>query len=488
MAITKLQSTRDFCRIWFFWKKQAVLLFLLIVGLFMIYAYSATPKYESTAQILVLPKTFEGEVISSGNEVKKMSPVSTQDIYTEMELLGSKAVMLDSARALVSSGITLGRHRSVLGTLISPVKFVINSILRVLQLTPPVGSELSSQASELKQATKIKPILDSSVISIAIRSDAPEQAQEVLSKVLETYMDHRSTVLTKNDGMNFYSEQAKDYKLKLAKAENILNEFQQKEDIVNLQAQNQSNIEILTKFKNDLRVLTLSYKEASSRVAMLKQRILDDHNDIDGNLTKEMREIPAVIELNKGIVPLLIRQSEIAQSFTPESREYKDIENQIIMLRGKVRAEIKKAIKTDELEVQILKIKIDTLRQQIKRFRAEATELNQKEKKLNDLKRQVKLYQESYLLYTKKTEDAKMFSQKSSRGLSNVNISSQPTLPEQPISPNRLLLLISSIFAGAFVALCLPFILESIDNKLKTADDIETILGLPVVSTFTEVD
>ena len=488
MAITRLQSTRDFCRIWFFWKKQAMLLFLLIVGLFMTYAYSATPKYESTAQLLVLPKTFEGEVISSGNEEKRMSPVTTQDIYTEMELLGSKVVMLDTSQALISSGIALENHRSVLGTLIYPVRFILKAILRVLQLTPPTGSELSSQAAQLKQAVKIEPILDSSVISIAMRSDEPERAKEVLAKVLETYMLHRSTVFTKKDGMNFYFDQAKDYKSKLAEAENTLREFQQKEDIVNLQGQNQSNIELLTKFKNDLRLLTLSYEEASSRAAMLKQRILDDQNDIDGNLTKEMREIPAVIELNKGIVPLLIRQSEVTQSFTPESREYKDIENQIIMLRGAIRAEIEKAIRTDELELDILKIKIDALRQQIKLFRAESTELNQKEKQLNELQRQIELYQDSYLLYTKKTEDAKMFAQKSSQGFSNVSISSQPTMPEQPVSPNRLLLLISSIFAGTFAALCLPFILESIDNKLKTADDIEIILGLPVVSTFSEVD
>ncbi|MDP2105703.1 MAG: hypothetical protein Q8J76_06880, partial [Desulfobulbaceae bacterium] len=65
MAITRLQSARDFCRIWFFWKKQGVFVVLVIVGLAMIYAYSASPQYESRAQVLVLPNTYEGEVISA---------------------------------------------------------------------------------------------------------------------------------------------------------------------------------------------------------------------------------------------------------------------------------------------------------------------------------------------------------------------------------------------------------------------------------------
>lgn len=486
MAITRLQSARDFCRIWFFWKKQAVFVFLLIVGLVMSYAYSATPKYESTAQILVLPKTFEGEVISAGNEEKRMSPVTIQDIYTEMELLGSKAVMLDTVKSFGSSGVAFSSHRSVLGMITYPVRLIINGFLRLLQLTPPAASAENALAMQLKQSAKIEPIVESSVISIALRSDEPERAKDVLSKILEIYMQHRSTVFTKKDGLNFYYEQAKDYKAKLDEAEKTLNDFQQKEDIVNLQVQNRSNIELLTKFKNDLKVLEISYHESASRASMLKQRILDDRNDIDGNLTKEMREIPAVIELNKGIVPLLIKQSEISQSFTNESREFKDVNNQIIMLRKAIRAEIEKAIKTDELELESVKIKIDALRQQIEIFRAEASDLNQKEKRLNELQRQVQLYQDSYLLYTKKAEDAKIFSQKSSHDLGNVSISSPPSLPEQPVAPNRLLLLISSIFAGVFAALFLPFILESIDNKLKTADDIEKILGLPVVCTFSE--
>lgn len=487
MAITKLQSARDFCRIWFFWKRQAVALFLCIVGLVMAYAYNATPKYESTAEILVLPKTHEGEVISAGNEEKGVAPVTSQDIYTEMELLGSKAVLQDTVNAFgPAGGIALEGRRSLLGTITYPVRLVGNGFLRLLRLTPPSTSELTAQTMLLKQSTKIEPIVESSVISVAVQSEDPGRAQELLTKVLEMYMRHRTTVFTKKDGLTFYADQAKDYKAKLEEAEKALNEFQQEGDIVNLQIQNKSNIELLTKFKNDLKVLEISYDEAASRAGMLKQRILEDTHDIDGNLTKEMREIPAVVELNKGIVPLLIKQSEISQTFTQESREFQDVNNQIIMLRGAIRAEIEKAIRTDELELESLRIKIDALRQQIELFHAETKELNQKEKRLNELMRQVQLYQESYLLYSKKSEDAKIFSQKSSRDLSNVSVSSQPTLPEQPVSPKRLLLLISSLFAGAFAALCLPFILESIDNKLKTADDIEKILGLPVVSTFSE--
>jgi capsular polysaccharide biosynthesis protein len=48
-------------------------------------------------------------------------------------------------------------------------------------------------------------------------------------------------------------------------------------------------------------------------------------------------------------------------------------------------------------------------------------------------------------------------------------------------------MLVLSLFFGIFAALVAPFILESVDNKIKTADDVEAILNLPVISSFSEV-
>ena len=44
-----------------------------------------------------------------------------------------------------------------------------------------------------------------------------------------------------------------------------------------------------------------------------------------------------------------------------------------------------------------------------------------------------------------------------------------------------------SLALGFFSALCLPFILEAWDHKLKTVDDVEGLLKMQVVSSFPEV-
>ncbi len=158
------------------------------------------------------------------------------------------------------------------------------------------------------------------------------------------------------------------------------------------------------------------------------------------------------------------------------------------MLRGEVRHEIEKAIKTDELELESKKIQIEALKNKINFLKNEANEFSQREKKHKELERHVKLYRDSYLLYTTKTENAIIDSKKQERNLANVTIAAEPTIPERPAFPNRLLMLVLSMFFGSFAALCTPFIIESIDTKIKTVDDVEVMLKLPVISSYRDVN
>ncbi len=487
MAITKLQSSRDFFRVWFFWKKQAILVFFLIVGLVMLYAYTVTPVYETTAQILVLPKTNEGEVISTGGDDQKIMPVSKEDISTEMELLSSNNVLRETVEFFGSDGMKLVKmEKGLFDKITAPVFSVLQGLLETLKLTSTPGSKLGNQISFLKNSITIEPVIDSDLILVSLQAQRPERVTLVLNQLLSAYLKYRNTVYTQKGGTQFYDDQAEDYKVKLDLAERTLKNFQKQSNIVNLKIQNQANIDLLTKLINELKLIEIEYEEGMSKILTLKRNIEEDTSIL--HLTREMRNIPAIVELEKGIVPILIKRSEIHKTFTETSREYKAIDSQIKMLRNEIRYEIVKAIKTDELEIGSKKIKIEALRNKIVFLKAEAKEFSQNEKKHRELERQVKLYKDSYVLYTKKTENAKINSKKKKRNLANVTITSEPTTPEKPNFPNRLLMLVLSIFFGSFAALCTPFIIESIDTRIKTVDDVEEMLKLPVISSFPDVN
>ena len=62
-----------------------------------------------------------------------------------------------------------------------------------------------------------------------------------------------------------------------------------------------------------------------------------------------------------------------------------------------------------------------------------------------------------------------------------VKIADEPVLPETPVPQKPVELLIGGTLAGAALGLGLAFLLNALDRSLKTVDQAEAFLGLPVL-------
>jgi uncharacterized protein involved in exopolysaccharide biosynthesis len=438
---------------------------------------------------MILPRTGEGAIISVGTEEKRVTPVSIEDINTEIELLLSEDVLRKTVKSFMAENGERGlglktRKQRWHQRVIERSKQIIGRILIFLKLVDPLPV-FERNVGLLRNSLAVEPVAMSSIILVSLRAESPEVAAIVLNRLLDIYIRHHNDVLTKEEGVQFFSEQAAEFRRNLELYEQKLQQFQKASNIVDLKSQNEANIELLADLKKSLRLLEISYDEASGRIKMLQNTLLKNVNEIV--ITKEMRTIPAIVELEKALVPLLIKRSEIKKHFTQTSREYSDVVEQIGLLRNEINNEIKKAIKTDQLELESLAIKQKSLQEKINELNTEAADLNQKEKILKNLKRQIALYNNSYLLYASKAEDARIYSERKKRDLANVSIVSNASTTVKPAFPNRLLMLFISVFVGFFCLLGLPFLLEFLDHRVKTANDVENILSLPVVCSVLSV-
>ncbi len=486
MAITKLQSSKDYLRIWFLWKRQALIVFGLIIVLVMGYAYSAKSVYESNAELLVMPKTREGEVITTGDDQRRVVPVTENDIYTEIELISSQSVLAGTVQSLEADKAKLTDPRkSVFSLILMPVKAVINAVLGMFKLSSDPGTELEQKVADLRDALNISPVIESHIIEIALHGEIPQNTLVVLEKLLENYFLHRSKVFAQEKGLHFFSDQSQEFKTKLDEAEKELKAFELNENIYNLEQQIAADITLIAKLTDELKMIEISYAEDQARIGMLKQELMQNPDMV--NLSKEMNDIPSIQELEKGMVPVLIQRSAVSGRFSKDSRQFHNIDGQIKMLRNEIRYEVEKALYTDELELEATAIKIESLKLKIAELRSDVNDLNQKGRFHNELSRKVDIYKQNFELYESKTEDAKVLSRKSKRKLANVSVSSEPNLQEQPIAPQRVTLLMLALAGGLMAAVFLPFILESIDNKLKSADDVEVLIDLPVVCSFNNI-
>lgn len=71
----------------------------------------------------------------------------------------------------------------------------------------------------------------------------------------------------------------------------------------------------------------------------------------------------------------------------------------------------------------------------------------------------------------------------------NINVLNPAQLPENPspVSPNTLLNVAIAFVLGAMVGVGLAFLLEYLDTTIKTEQDIETTLGLPVLGVIPKI-
>jgi len=64
---------------------------------------------------------------------------------------------------------------------------------------------------------------------------------------------------------------------------------------------------------------------------------------------------------------------------------------------------------------------------------------------------------------------------------SSVVVLSPANIPHSPVKPNKMLNIEVAFLIGIFLSVILAVVLEYIDNTLKTADDVERVLNLPVL-------
>ena len=76
------------------------------------------------------------------------------------------------------------------------------------------------------------------------------------------------------------------------------------------------------------------------------------------------------------------------------------------------------------------------------------------------------------------------------RNVNNVNILAKATATDtqSPIKPNKMLNMAIAMVVGLMLVVGLAFLLEYLDNTIKTEQELETLLGLPVIGSISSME
>jgi uncharacterized protein involved in exopolysaccharide biosynthesis len=136
-----------------------------------------------------------------------------------------------------------------------------------------------------------------------------------------------------------------------------------------------------------------------------------------------------------------------------------------------------------QAERQALDARARAISTTIREYGVRARVLDEQDANQQELVRAVKAAEDSYLLYRRKAEEARISDALDKRRIANVTIAENPGIPTSS-SGHRALLLLAGLVCALCLALAVTFLLEYLNPRFRTRAEVERVLELPVLATL----
>ncbi len=134
-----------------------------------------------------------------------------------------------------------------------------------------------------------------------------------------------------------------------------------------------------------------------------------------------------------------------------------------------------------------LKSKAKKLQQQIASYRLQLNRLDKAETRLHELERQVRLDEENYLLYAKKTEEARISSAKEQQKIIHFTVIEPALPPITPVKTQQFRIIGIAVIVSLIGGVLLAFMCEYFSHTFDNLNDIEEILKSAGIAAYPEL-
>jgi polysaccharide biosynthesis transport protein len=433
--------------------------------------------FASVLVVTAVIATLFAEKVYASRAVIEVMPVAPKIMeMEEVETLGARTGSKDFVRLYYGT-----QHRIVKSNT------VIGKVLERIRTDHGVTSFDEAEDPVEKLRSKMRLIMHSETTLFVIRVEDsdPELAALIANTIAEVYMENnleRGQAATKQ-ALNWLEKELKRYRQQKLAADERVHEYKFENDLVGIEEQHNSVLDQMrlvhdlhNKTQTELVTLTVERDQFQNALGAGLWRVLSSQEmESSPNLTSYLdKEADLQKQLNKMLVYYL-----------PSHPEVIELQSEIDGLRALVKEELTASLaqketalihleeKKSALEVEMVRIK-----DQIKNFDRKMIELE--------------------FLTAEATRNETIFNDLDSR-LSQVDLSqfmsannirfvdrAEPDFEE--VSPNIIQNVVLSIVLGLLGGAALAFLLEFLDNSIKSTEDLEKMLGMPLLGVVPIID
>jgi polysaccharide biosynthesis transport protein len=208
----------------------------------------------------------------------------------------------------------------------------------------------------------------------------------------------------------------------------------------------------------------------------MKEARMREFDSLNPDMIALMGDNQALGTLRSQLTDLQTQRAELASRFGPKHPQMQQLDQQINKVQTQINNEVELARRqvTDEYKGAVgLE---DELRKRLAEQEDAAYRLNENVAQYAILRHQAELTRDLYDNLQMRLKEASI-----SAGMTaaNITVVDRATVPFVPIAPQKSKALVYGLFGGLFVGCVLAFVIESIDDRLRTSEEVEAASMLP---------
>lgn len=355
-----------------------------------------------------------------------------------------------------------------------------------------------------QRALRVEPIKTSSVIEVSLRSKSPEAAAEGVNTLIRRYLDQRVHIHQRVE-TGFYDEQLKQVNAQLAETEKQIDSYRARGQILDLDKQRTAQVEQLNEVRKRLDENRVQIGQSERRLEVLRQQLAETSPTVQVG-GGEHSNPQALSELARQLAEVQRREAEIRQAYSERDPRLAALRDERAALQKMLDEQQKRRETSSQQGINPLHTRI---RDDLLQAEAGYAALQETQSKLGGLEREVvgrlggfnrqdagyqqlaqrlEVLRETRQLYLGKTEEARLAAQQAQARLGNVSVISAAIPDTRPVSPKLWLVLIGVLIGGLVGGLGLAFLLEALDDSLRSEADVRKYLDLPLLARVPELN
>ena len=403
----------------------------------------------------------------------------------------------DSIMSKVSGGNTLDdKQRMMTDAEILKSRNVVLPVIAATEEKDEDG-KLPDYEGYVKKHIVTKPYKDTEILEVDVTGKDPETAQRANNLIIKGFMN-RLTELSHDEQKRtreFLEQRLGASKEELGNAEDKLQQYQSANKMYSTDDQmkqltDKLNIVDKAKAENqlDLETAQAGLKSVNEQLSSAGVAIADS---------------PAIQQYKTQLAQLEATKASYVGKYTDEHPKMQEINNQINSAKASLDEEISNIVSQqapssntvqqgllankfkDEAAIAVAQSKKTALDQMDAQNDAIIASLPEKEQGFVRVKRDADVANEIYVMLAKRLEEAKVAEVMVPN---EVQVVDWGTLPEKPIKPRKVLIMAIMTLLGLIVGMGTVIIQSLMYRKIRTAEDVEKELGLPVLGMIPDIN